>query len=427
MNWYYTDGENQVGPFDNNAVKALISSGTIKPLTAVWREGLESWIIASESEDLKGYFSAASQSSTAHRVTSSFESAIQDHAKTIISDLKQMDWKTEILPIDKSNLNSLMTNSVFWFVALLGVIPLFIITVEGANTQLTAFALFFAAIWGILFHNYVIKGTANWMYLVGSLFFTGVVGMNLLLWLYANILPIAYQEMCQSKNLLVALLGFVFHVGLCEELCKLLPCLIYLVWKRRAVDPMVVVEIGIFSGLGFAAFENVSYGDQSVLSSYSLTDSYGAQGLVFGVKNAMITTMLRSLSLVFCHAVWAGTFSYFVAIAASSRKRIGALCIVGLLVSSVLHGVYDWFCGIQATGAALMAGFSFVLFYGYLSKLREFVRNASLPIGDTIVAAAGNVTPSGAAAHVHILQCRGCGNQMQADEQFCGKCGSPRQ
>ena len=52
---------------------------------------------------------------------------------------------------------------------------------------------------------------------------------------------------------------------------------------------------------------------------------------------------------------------------------MGALIIVGILVAAVLHGAYDWLTGLQMTMAAAAAGFSFVLFYGYLSKLRGMI------------------------------------------------------
>jgi RsiW-degrading membrane proteinase PrsW (M82 family) len=381
MNWFYMDGDKQYGPVDDGAAKALIAAGSITPVTLVFREGTENWIPASESE-LKGCFRgpgaalppsvSAAASKTGH-MAANLVNAGQRHAQSVIGDLKQMDWKAEVLPIDQSNLAALARDGVFWSVALLGVVPLLIGTIQanGSNTQLTAFALFFAAIWGVIFRKYVLKGVSDLKVAVGSLFFTGIAGINMLLWLYSHVLPNACTRMCQSDNLVVSLFGFVFHVGILEELCKVLPVLIYLAWKRRAADPLAMVEIGVFSGLGFAAFENVSYGHASVLSSYSLASRYGAAGLAVGVQNAMVNTMLRSLSLVFCHAVWAGTFSYFVSVAAATRKRCGALFVVGLSVSALLHGLYNWFTGVQPTVSALLAGFSFILFYGYLSKLRK--------------------------------------------------------
>ncbi len=50
---------------------------------------------------------------------------------------------------------------------------------------------------------------------------------------------------------------------------------------------------------------------------------------------------------------------------------MGALIIVGILVAAVLHGAYDWLTGLQMTMATV--GFSFVLFYGFLSKRRGMI------------------------------------------------------
>lgn len=374
MDWYYRDGEQQFGPINEEAVSGLVSAGRITMTTLVWRDGMENWAEASAS-DLKTHFvtqqprpSAPPPLPKAGSTATAIVSASQRHVKTVIADLRQMNWKAEVLPIDATNISLLKKNGAFWWMTLLGVVPLLIVTVENSNTQLTAFALFFAAVWGFLFKKFILKGNTRWQYLIGTLFFTGIVGINLLLWLYRHVFPSWYLSLSDSKNIIISLVGYVFQVGVCEELCKALPVIVILFWKRRDVTPVDLIAVGVFSGLGFAAFENVTYGQRSVLSSYSLTRAYGAAGLIAGVSNAMVAAMLRSLSLVFCHAVWAGTFTYFVFVAASTRKRWGALFVVGLAVSSILHGTYDWFASVQPTVAALLAGLSFVLFSGYLSK-----------------------------------------------------------
>lgn len=175
-----------------------------------------------------------------------------------------------------------------------------------------------------------------------------------------------------SESGLVRLFGFIIQVGICEELCKTLPIIGYLLWKRRQADASTVVLIGVFSGLGFAAFENIDYGYDSIANSYELTRQHGAVGNVIGTANAMVNVMLWSLSLVFCHAVWSGIVGYFLALAWLTGKRRGALFLVGLLTASVLHGIYDWLVSVllQPTFAALVVAASFMLFYAYLSKLR---------------------------------------------------------
>jgi RsiW-degrading membrane proteinase PrsW (M82 family) len=136
---------------------------------------------------------------------------------------------------------------------------------------------------------------------------------------------------------------------------------------------MTVILVGVFSGLGFAAFENLMYGKLAILGTLLATEARGAAGLVEGVQVAMVMPMLRSLSLVFCHAVWAGIFAYFLAVATVTGRRWGAMFLVGLLLTATLHGVYDWLCSIQPTMAAFTAGVSFVLFYGYVAKIRGLV------------------------------------------------------
>ena len=187
-----------------------------------------------------------------------------------------------------------------------------------------------------------------------------------------SLMPSSYMKLSDSKNTWQSLFGFVFQVGLWEELCKILPVVIYVKWrlrKARSVDPMTVVVLGVFSGLGFAAFENVDYARISVLRSVALTKTFGLYGLAEGIKGAMVNGILRSLSSVFLHAVLSGIFAYFVALATANVRRWKAFFLVGLGVSSILHGFYDWFCHVQQVLAALTAGFSFMFFHAYIAKL----------------------------------------------------------
>jgi RsiW-degrading membrane proteinase PrsW (M82 family) len=50
-----------------------------------------------------------------------------------------------------------------------------------------------------------------------------------------------------------------------------------------------------------------------------------------------------------------------------------ALFVVGLLVSSVIHGFYNWFHSIQGTLSVAVCAFAFMLFYSYLTKLDQML------------------------------------------------------
>src|SRR5690606_36179351 len=121
-------------------------------------------------------------------------------------------------------------------------------TLTNMHHQFTAFALFFAVLWGVVLKYFVVRSREAWGILVASLFFTGMVGIPVLLWVYGHLLPESYLQMAGSERGLVSLLGFIFQVGLWEELCKSIPAFAYLAWKRRDARPMTAMMVGIFSG-----------------------------------------------------------------------------------------------------------------------------------------------------------------------------------
>lgn len=294
----------------------------------------------------------------------------KSQTRTVLNDLRQIDYRRDIVPIDAANLAMVCKDRVFWFTVLLGIVPLMIGTLADTQAQLVLFALFFAGVWGVLFRAAVLKHAADWRLLLAALFFTGILGTALAGKIESFLLPEGFPL---SASYVMALVKFILVVGLWEEVAKIVPVVVYIGWKRAAADPMTILLIGVFSGLGFAAFENLVYNQLSISLATQATIAAGAEGLAVGVQGAMAIAMLRSLSLVFCHGVWGGIFAYFFAVAATSAHRWAALVIVGLALTAVLHGAYDWLAYLQPTLAALTAGLSFVLFYGYVTRLRQMI------------------------------------------------------
>ena len=286
-----------------------------------------------------------------------------------ITDLRTIDFKAEVLPFDSHSTALLKSDFAFWAVTLLAVTPVFLVTLADTQLQLFGFCIFFAAIWGVIFKKFIVEETGGWKSPLLALTFTSFVGINLMLLLY-HAFPDWYMNLNESKDRFKSLLGFVGQVGLWEELFKILPALIYLAWKRKDAQPLTIVLLGVFSGLGFAAFENLGYTNLQVDRSLALIKDAGAEGLSEGVKGAMVNVMLRSISSVFGHAVYSGIFAYYIALAKTTKKRFVALFLMGWLVSALVHGLYDWAWEIQDTIPALITAFGFVLFYAYLTKLR---------------------------------------------------------
>ena len=298
------------------------------------------------------------------------------HAKTVLSDLQAMDFKEEILPLTSMNMSLVFRDFIFWSVATLGVVPLLLVSLNSTAIQLTGFCVFFALLWGVIFKKFILEDSGSWKLPLVSLFFTGVIGINFLLTVY-EFLPKAYLELPHSRSLPAMLFGSIFQTGVCEELLKIVPVAFYLLWKRKSAEPMKIILVGLFSGLGFAAFENMSYANRSIMMSAELTANFGVDGLVEGVQGAMVNVMLRSMSLVFAHALFSGIFSYFIALGFVTGTRRCALFLVGLLVASTVHGSYNASGAIQSTVPALLVIGAFLLLYGYITKLRLIIASSS--------------------------------------------------
>ena len=179
----------------------------------------------------------------------------------LIKDLEELNFADEVFPIGERNIDKLKRDFNFWFVSSLGVVPLMIITLPDRSSQILALSLLFAFIWGVVFKKLVMQDSGGWLLPIGSLFFTGALGVFTLTVARA-LMPSFYWELHESTNSLVQLGGYIFGVGIREELCKVVPIFIYMAWERRKerfIDPLTLIVIGVFSGLGFAAFENMQY------------------------------------------------------------------------------------------------------------------------------------------------------------------------
>ena len=392
MNWYYAVNDQAFGPISEQELAQMRQSGELAGDTQIRAEEGGDWIRLDQIPETE----SSPQSSTEPPVTgkdAAPQSGLQasppqeprkkpatpkyieslgvgkQQASAVLADLRSMDFKAEIAPVDYKVLAMIKKDFVFWAVSLLAIVPLVLVTLNDTQSQLTGFLLFFAAIWGVIFKKFIIDDTSSWLLSIAAFFLTGIVGIKVLLFIYGY-LPDFYTELSNSDSIFVAFMGGIFQTGICEELCKIAPVLIYIFWKKRAAQPLTIVIIGVFSGLGFAAFENMHYANSAVLRSAHLTYNYGAAGLQEGVTGAMVNVLLRSMSLVFVHAIYSGIFSYFIALGHITQNRRVALALVGLLVAATVHGLYNSFWQVQTTIPAIVMAAAFMLFYAYLTKLR---------------------------------------------------------
>lgn len=143
----------------------------------------------------------------------------------------------------------------------------------------------------------------------------GLVVPVLFLELYLNIFDIS------EGNLLAA--GYTAFVvaGLVEESFKFFFFFLY-IWKRRDFNEMYDgIVYSVFISLGFATVENLAY----VLST------------------GFSTAIVRSLTAVPAHALFAVAMGYYLGIAKFAQPRYRQKYIIlGLIIPVLLHGIYDF-------------------------------------------------------------------------------------
>jgi len=277
-------------------------------------------------------------------------------------------------PFDATELVALLRSQGFWCVALVATVPLFLGTIERREYFLPLMRIFFSLLWAYLLNTALIRQKGRWGTSLLSMSFTGFIGVPLLALSYVHVFSPSFAGLPDNKDLGLSLLGYVSFTGLTEEFCKIVPVLLYVAFFRQKAPFSAIVSVGIFSGLGFAAVENDLYGHAAwndvvagIIRDIALSEgqAHGKQEFLSGAG----LMMLRIVSCAFLHGVWTGLYATFVAYGLHGKAGILKCCLIGLAISAVLHGVYDWLLGLQPTVATMIAGASVLMFYGYYGRL----------------------------------------------------------
>jgi len=182
-----------------------------------------------------------------------------------------------------------LTSQVFWVVLVLAMMP-FVLAFIGVPPE-QGMILYFAFLWFFLYlrlfrFNLIGSFSMDFAFTAFLVVFPGL----------ALVLPALQWP------------GFVFGVGIAEELTKLLPVVIVLWLARRTgrrIGLQASILLGITSGLAFAGFENILYSEQ-----------YGARlfGMKFTLQGVVVSRLLMT---PFLHSVWAGITGFAVGAAAA--------------------------------------------------------------------------------------------------------------
>jgi len=127
---------------------------------------------------------------------------------------------------------------------------------------------------------------------------------------------------------LFSTLNIFFGVALVEEFLKYLVVRGKVLKSSELDEPIDVMLYMIIAALGFAASENI-------LILFNL-------GPIFLFGETLSLTVVRFLGATFLHALCSGLLGYFLALSFFETKKQGRFLILGLGITALLHGLYNF-------------------------------------------------------------------------------------
>ncbi len=272
----------------------------------------------------------------------------------------------EAVLLDKMAGSEILRSPVFLFLALVAIVPLAIEFLQGNRAILYGLAIWSMVLWALLLYRLFADRDLTFRWALGTVFFTCFVGLPILeIWL---ILPPDITGWFVSRRFLpIRLLGYVFGVGVREEMTKALPLLALSFFGSRMKKPIDGLVLGLMSGIGFAGAENVYYVYQTLELSMAGWKETGQAGyLVVPIYNNVV----RMAMTPFLHGCFAAIFGYFIALSAADPRRRPVFLLLGLALSATLHGVYDTFVAVSPLFGVLIQTATFFLVMTYILKAR---------------------------------------------------------
>jgi protease PrsW len=287
------------------------------------------------------------------------------NAAELLTTLRTFKFDS-VVPYKDIFSSELYANNTVKLLLFFGLFPLAISLITNEeNLQQTAWLLgiYYATIWGVILYELIQPVSFSWRKTLQCVIFTAFVGIPLLL--FAQGVPIfqlLYAAIESDLGLIPRWIGFVFGVGVLEELCKALPLYLFLIRPGYLKEPLTGAFYGAMSGLGFAIAEG---------GSYSLQYAMGLVEGELGLSSYVLTNTIRFISLPLFHAMLAGTVGYFLGLAAINRTRQAPIVLIGVAIAATIHGSYNTFSD-SWIGFTIIA-FSISLFVSYLRQSKQMV------------------------------------------------------
>jgi len=160
-----------------------------------------------------------------------------------------------------------------------------------------------------------------------KIFFYGMIAAIIAVFIEIGIFELLNR--IKLPKILFLILSIFFGIALIEEVLK------YLVVRKKVLsdpefdEPVDSMIYMIISALGFAALENILIFLSPEISPLPLPQT-------------LILISFRFISATFLHALCSGLFGFFLALSFFETKKRVNLIIGGLVLATLLHGLYNF-------------------------------------------------------------------------------------
>ena len=188
-------------------------------------------------------------------------------------------------------------------------------------------------------------------------------------WLLLELIfrPSIILDFMESKTFIQQFIGHFVGAGLMEELFKVIPVFAFIALKNRfaqmnfsgigdgKISPVLLMLIGASSAVGFIFVETL----------FQYVPEAAEQGEVFGLA----LLIPRFISGIAGHIGFSDIFSYCIGLAFDYKNFNPKLLIIGWVLASVLHGLWNAIPNIIISSSVAIA--TFTIFMIYLIKAKK--------------------------------------------------------
>jgi RsiW-degrading membrane proteinase PrsW (M82 family) len=194
-----------------------------------------------------------------------------------------------------------------------------------------------------------------------------------------------WEKALAPSNTSHNLIGWIYGVGLAEEITKALPVLVLAVFLLQARKTKLDVRMWMFlatlSGLFFGVYEaSTVYVPLDIVTI--------AKGGAIGIPEFVERIFVDGLQ----HALWAGLAGFFIGLGTNYRRQRFLLWSMGIAIPAILHGLNDWsLSGVFGSDLWVwiaIQALSIFLFLGYAASahaIEQEVRHTPIFRGESMM------------------------------------------